>query len=292
MRLVTAIESIARLRDEHRRRGARVGLVATMGALHDGHGSLVRRAREECDVVVASVFVNPLQFGPSEDFDRYPRDLEADRARLEALGCDVLFTTAPSAMYPRGFQTFVVPEGPLSQRFEAQARPGHFRGVATVVLKLLNLVGPTHAYFGRKDAQQAAIVRQMVADLNVPVSVVVLPTVRDADGLALSSRNAFLAPEHRSAAPAIHGALAGTRRRFAGGERSVAALREALEADLRAIPGGTLEYADLVDPTSFDAPADPIPDRIGRPAPVLAIAALRLGATRLLDNLRLDEDGP
>jgi pantoate--beta-alanine ligase len=288
VRLVTGIESIARLRDEHRRSGRTVGFVPTMGALHDGHASLVRRAREECEIVVASVFVNPLQFGPAEDYERYPRDFDADRACLEASGCDVLFTTTPAAMYPPGFETFVVPEGPLASRYEAALRPGHFRGVATVVLKLLHLVGPTRAYFGRKDAQQCAIVRRMVADLNVPVSIVVRPTVREPDGLALSSRNAYLSAEERRAAPGIHRALLAARRRLQEGERDVARLREPLEAELRAIPGASLDYADLVHPDTFEPLAPAIPG----PVPALAIAALRLGRTRLLDNLRLDEDGP
>lgn len=292
MKLVTALETITKIRDENCRAGARVGFVPTMGALHEGHGSLVRRARAECDVVVASVFVNPLQFGPGEDFERYPRDLEGDRAKLESWGCDVLFTTTPSAMYRHGFQTYVSPEGPIVARFEAAARAGHFRGVATVVLKLLNLVRPERAYFGRKDAQQAAMIRRMVEDLNVPVAVVLAPTVREPDGLALSSRNVYLDPAQRAAAPGIHRALRAARERVRGGERDSAALLAALETDLHAIPGGNLEYAALVDPESFESPGGVLPERIGKLAPLLAIAVVRFGTTRLLDNLRLDEDGP
>ena len=292
MRLVTAIETMAKLRDDHRRSGARVGFVPTMGALHEGHGSLVRRARQESDVVVASIFVNPLQFAPGEDFERYPRDLEGDRAKLESWGCDLLFTTSPSALYHQGFQTYVVLEGALVDRFEGAARPGHFRGVATVVAKLLNLVGPTRSYFGRKDAQQAAVIRRMVEDLNIPTALVICPTTRDADGLALSSRNVYLSPDQRAAAPGIHRALVATRARLRAGERSAPPLRAALEADLRAIPGAQLGYAELVDPSTFERLEGDLPDRVGKLAPALAVVAVQLGTTRLLDNLRLDEDGP
>jgi pantoate--beta-alanine ligase len=289
VKLVTGIESMARARDELRAAGKAVGFVPTMGALHAGHESLVRRAHAECEVVVASVFVNPLQFGAGEDFTRYPRDIEGDRAKLEACGCDLLFTTTPGAMYPHGFQTYVVPEGPLVARYEAALRPGHFRGVATVVLKLFHLVGPTRAYFGRKDAQQSAVVRRMVADLNVPVEVVVAPTVREADGLAMSSRNVYLAASERAAAPGIFGALSAARARARAGERDAARLLAQLEADLRAIPGAAPDYAALVDPDSFEERTARLAERL---PPTLAVAAVRLGATRLLDNLRLDEDGP
>jgi len=291
LKLVTSLESMARLRDDLRRDGKRVGFVPTMGALHPGHQSLVERARSESDVVVSSIFVNPLQFGPSEDFERYPRDLEGDRAKLEAAGCDVLFTTSPSAMYPHGFQTYVVPEGALATRFEAAVRPGHFRGVATVVLKLLNVVGPTRAYFGRKDAQQLAIVKRMVSDLNVPVQIVPCPTVREPDGLAMSSRNAYLSAEQRAAAPAIHRALRAARARICKGERDAAALRAELASDLRSAFGVDPDYAELVDPASFEPLGATIPEQRNVLAPILAIIAQRVGTTRLIDNARLDEDG-
>lgn len=292
MKLVTAVETLARLRDESRRAGLRVGFVPTMGALHEGHGSLVKRARAECERVVASIFVNPLQFGPGEDFERYPRDLEGDRAKLEAWGCDVLFTTSPSALYRQGFQTYVVPDGPIVERYEGALRPGHFRGVATVVAKLLNLTGPTHAYFGRKDAQQAAVIRRMVDDLNVPVRVVVCPTARDSDGLALSSRNVYLSTEERAAAAGLPRALEASRARFREGERSAPALRAALENELRRIPDAALDYADLVDPDTFVPYAGELRDGARAAPPVLAVAAVRFRSTRLLDNLRLDEEGP
>jgi pantoate--beta-alanine ligase len=194
-------------------------------------------------------------------------------------------------MYRHGFQTYVVPEGNIVERFEGAARPGHFRGVATVVVKLLNLVGPDRAYFGRKDAQQAAMVRRAVEDLNIASSIVVCPTARDADGLALSSRNVYLSPADRAAAPGLYRALSAARVALRGGERSAAALRAKLARDLAAIPGGAVDYADLVDPASFAPVEDPIADRLGALPPVLAICAVRFGATRLLDNLRLDEDG-
>jgi pantoate--beta-alanine ligase len=291
LRLVTSLETMARLRDDFRRKGVRVGLVPTMGALHEGHGSLVSAARRESDMVVATIFVNPLQFGPSEDFSRYPRDLDGDREKLERWGCDVLFTTSPSAMYPAGFQTYVDPCGPIVSAFEGAARPGHFRGVATVVTKLLNLAGPTTAYFGRKDAQQSALVKRMVADLNIPVRIVVCPTARDTDGLALSSRNVYLSAEQRGAAPGIYKSLCWVRDSVRGGERATSVLRQSLEARLRAIPGGELDYCDLVEPDSFERLGDRVPERFGTIAPVLAIAVVRFGTTRLLDNLRLDEDG-
>ncbi|MBI3817206.1 MAG: pantoate--beta-alanine ligase [Planctomycetes bacterium] len=291
MRLVTAIETIGKLRDENRRAGRKVGLVPTMGALHDGHGSLVRKARAECEVVIASIFVNPLQFGPKEDFEQYPRDLEGDRAKLESWGCDVLFTTSPSAMYPNGFQTFVTPEGPLSAEFDGAVRPGHFKGVATVVLKLLNLTGCDIAYFGRKDAQQCALIRRMALDLNVPSKISVCPTAREQDGLAMSSRNVYLTPAQRAAAPNIYKALLAARARVQGGERDALQIREALARDLAAIEGGSPDYADVVDPDSFERIQQKIPGRFGAPAPALAIAVVRFGSTRLLDNLRLDEDG-
>lgn len=292
MRLVTAIETFTKLRDEHRRGGVRVGFVPTMGALHDGHGSLVRRARAECEIVVTSIFVNPLQFGPSEDFDKYPRDLEGDRAKLQAWGADILFTTSPSAMYPSGFQTYISPEGGIVKNFEGARRPDHFRGVATVVLKLLNLAGPDIAYFGRKDAQQAALIKRMVFDLNVPTKISVCETVREADGLAMSSRNIYLTKEQRAAAPGIYKSLAELRGAARAGVRDAAALRAKLQNDLSAIPGGIVDYADLVDPDTFEPLLQQLPVRFGVPAPSLAIAVVKFGATRLLDNLRLDEDGP
>ena len=231
--------------------GSSVGLVPTMGAFHDGHLSLFRAAREECDAVVVSLFVNPTQFAEGEDLGRYPRDEVRDQALAEELGVDVLFVPRPEEIYPRGFQTWVDVEE-LGRGLEGEFRPGHFRGVATVCLKLFNLVRPTRAYFGQKDAQQAAVIRQMVRDLAVPVEIRVLPTVRDQDGLALSSRNAYLSPEERDRALALPRALA---------TRDPVKARELLR-DLE------VEYVEVAD---FK--------------PKVLAAAVRVGSTRLIDNV-------
>jgi pantoate--beta-alanine ligase len=264
-----------------------IGFVPTMGYLHAGHLSLIQRARAENAVVVASIFVNPAQFGPREDLSHYPRDLPRDLILLEEEGADVVFTPAPKDLYPTAFATYVDPVGALAQRLEAASRPGHFRGVATVVAKLFNLVRPDRAYFGQKDAQQAAVIRQMVADLNFPVDLCVLPTVREADGLAMSSRNSYLGPEDRAAAAALYHALqagvAAFDARLAGGSDAV---RRAMAAALAAEPRVTLDYADLCDPDTFE------PLAVLR-APALLSLAARVGPTRLIDNalLRADDTG-
>src|ERR671935_2931272 len=209
------------------RSGVTVGLVPTMGALHEGHLSHVRRARERDDVVVASVFVNPTQFGPSEDLTRYPRTPERDAALLEAEGVDVLFMPSAEEMYPPGFATRVE-VGRIGEVLEGASRPGHFAGVATVVLKLFQLVRPTRAYFGQKDAQQLAVIRQMVRDLNLPVEIVAGPTIREPDGLAMSSRNAYLYPAERRAATVLYHTLTAARDRYSAGERDAEALRHVM----------------------------------------------------------------
>jgi pantoate--beta-alanine ligase len=262
-----------------------VGFVPTMGYLHAGHLSLAERARAENDMVVASIFVNPAQFGPNEDLASYPRDLARDLERLEAAGVDVVFTPTPERMYPAGFSTYVVPEGTLNARLEAAVRPGHFRGVCTVVLKLFNLVRPARAYFGQKDAQQVAVLRRMVADLNVPVELRVLPTMREADGLAMSSRNSYLGPEDRAAATVLiralrAGAAAFDANRDGPPDAALAAMRTVVADEPRA----TLDYADVCDPRTF-APLATL-----RSPALLAIAA-RVGPARLIDNVVLDESG-
>ena len=236
-----------------------VGLVPTMGALHDGHRALLRAARAECDRVVMSLFVNPTQFGPGEDLDRYPRDEAGDRAIAAAEGVDEVYAPSVAEMYPAGFAT-TVSVGALGRRYEGHHRPGHFDGVATVVLKLFARVRPNAAYFGRKDAQQLAVVRRVAADLDVPVVVRAVPTVREADGLAVSSRNVFLSPEERRAAPTLHRAL--------------------LARD-PAVCEGRVDYLAVVDPTSFE-PVAPRPD-------ALVIGAAWFGTTRLIDNITLEE---
>jgi pantoate--beta-alanine ligase len=264
-----------------REQGRRIGFVPTMGALHAGHVSLVERSRAECDVTVVSIFVNPLQFGPSEDFTRYPRDLERDRAMLEAAGADALFTTTPEEMYPPGFQTHVVP-GPLAEPLCGGSRPGHFKGVATVVAKLFHVVAPHDAFFGQKDFQQARMLQQMVDDLAFDLRLRILPTLREADGLAMSSRNRYLAPSERAIAPALHAALAAVREAFDRGERATAKLEAIGRERLAKAPAFRVDYLDVRDDATLARP-----DRLGTGG--VAAAAAFLGATRLIDNVLLGE---
>lgn len=260
-----------------RAEGRIVGLVPTMGALHEGHLSLVRRAQQECAPVVVSIFVNPAQFGPKEDFAKYPRTWEADLRKLEALGVDSIFAPEPPEVYPAGFRTTVSVEG-LSERLEGRSRPGHFRGVTTVVLKLLEIVRPHFAYFGRKDAQQSRIVRQMAADLNLDSEIVVCPIVREPDGLAMSSRNAYLKPEERRAATVLCRALEAARKEMAAGARDALQLQTVMRRVLDAEPLASTDYAELVDADTFE----PV-TRVSRPC--YALLAVFLGGTRLLDNM-------
>jgi pantoate--beta-alanine ligase len=264
-----------------RARGLRIGFVPTMGALHEGHLSLVRRAAELTDAVVASVFVNPAQFGPDEDYNRYPRDPDGDAALLAGAGCHLLVLPEVETLYPPGGSTWVDVEGP-SRGFEADQRPGHFRGVATVVLKLFHLVTPDVAVFGRKDAQQLAVVRTMVRDLHLPVEVVGAPIVREPDGLAMSSRNAYLTPEDRQAAGVLHRALGAAVAAFDGGERRSDELRRWVEEELATEPRGQVDYVAVVDADTFE----PV-DRVK--GPTVVATAVRFGETRLLDNVLLEE---
>ncbi len=258
---------------------ARVGLVPTMGFLHEGHISLVARARAECAAVAVSIFVNPTQFGPSEDLARYPRDLPRDLTLLEAAGADVVFTPEPAEIYPPGFATQVLVGG-VTGVLEGAVRPGHFAGVATVVAKLFNIVQPDVAYFGQKDAQQSVVIRKLVADLNLPVEIVVAPTVRDTDGLALSSRNSYLTPAQRAAAPVLFRALTAAQALYASGERDAERLREVMRRTIAAEPQAQADYVSLADPRTLDELT-----RVGGQA--LASMAVRFGATRLIDNLLL-----
>ncbi len=259
------------------------GFVPTMGALHEGHMSLVRAAMAECRPVTASIFVNPAQFGPAEDLQKYPRALEADRKKLEAAGVDYLFVPEAEEIYPPGFRTWVNVEG-LSERLEGRSRPGHFRGVTTVVLKLLEIVQPEKAFFGRKDAQQARLIRQMARDLHLDTEIVVCPIVREADGLALSSRNAYLQPEERRAATVLYRALDGARTSIARGERDALRLTAAMRETLRAEPLADPDYVELVDAETLE----PVTRLRGA---CLALLAVRIGATRLIDNLLIEERG-
>lgn len=280
LRLLRTVDEVRAALEPARRAGRTIGLVPTMGALHEGHLSLIDRARADCDVVVMSLFVNPAQFNEHADLDRYPRQEQRDRELAEAAGTDLLFIPAAEEIYPAGFSTSVEVLG-LTDRLEGAVRgAGHFRGVTTVVMKLLNIVSPDVAYFGQKDAQQAIVIRRMVEDLNMNVSIEACPTVREADGLAMSSRNAHLNPEERAQALAIPRALAAVTAAVKDGELSADALmataREAMSA-LDVEP----EYIALVHPDTLDPIA-----RLERPA-LLAIAA-RVGSTRLIDNLILD----
>ncbi len=253
-----------------------LGFVPTMGSLHDGHLALVTRARAECDSVAASIFVNPLQFGPHEDFDAYPRDEARDAELCDRAGVDLLLLLQRDEMYPPGFATTVTQAGHLTGVLEGAERPGHFDGVLTVVAKLFGIVGPSTAYFGRKDYQQTVVVRRMIADLELPIELVVVDTVRESDGLARSSRNAYLGPELRPAALSLVAALTEVERRFEAGERDAAALAGVLSAIVQEGTGGRLDYAQIVD-------ADLGTPRTAQAGQVAVVAA-RVGPARLLDN--------
>jgi pantoate--beta-alanine ligase len=262
-----------------RQGGKRIALVPTMGALHDGHLALVDEARRQADRVVATIFVNPLQFGQGEDLDRYPRQEAADAAALQAAGCDLLWMPTPEQMYPEGFSTTVSVKG-VSDRWEGHTRPGHFDGVATVVAKLLNAVRPDVAVFGEKDFQQLAVIRRMVTDLNMDVAVVGVPTVRDSDGLALSSRNAYLGPDDRARATRLPRALNRAAQEIAGGLRVAEALEHAQHA-LHDAGFSIVDYVALVDSVTLE----PIDRPAGR---MRLIAAATIGGTRLIDNLPVE----
>ncbi|MCL6627567.1 pantoate--beta-alanine ligase [Alicyclobacillus shizuokensis] len=277
------IETIAEVREAvaaARRESKTVGLVPTMGFLHDGHMRLVDTARQENDLVVVSIFVNPLQFGPNEDFDRYPRDAERDQAMLAEHGCDIVFMPSVDEMYPRPPET-VIELPRMSETLCGRSRPGHFRGVAMVVSKLLHIVQPDRAYFGRKDAQQAAIIQRLVEDLNMPVQIVTVPTVRDADGLAKSSRNVYLTPEERRHATVLYRSLNRAKEAILAGERSTARLVQDMRATLEAEPGVRLDYADIVSLSDLQ-PMDKLEGEV-----LLAVAAY-VGKTRLIDNLQMN----
>lgn len=277
MRIVECVADLRNWADHVRRQGRAVGFVPTMGYLHDGHLSLVRRARQENDAVVVSVFVNPTQFGPDEDFGTYPRDPERDARLLREEGVEVLFLPTREEMYPQGFCTHVEVEG-LSGIMCGRHRPGHFRGVATVVAKLFSMVGECRAYFGEKDYQQLVIVRRMVADLDMPVEVVGCPTVREPDGLAMSSRNTYLTAEERAAAPVLYRALTAAREAVEAGETDAAVVRGAAARSLSAEPLFEPEYVEVRDAETLASVK-----RIEKPV-VIALAG-QLGRARLIDNV-------
>jgi len=259
--------------------GQRLGLVPTMGALHEGHLSLVRTARAQCGAVAVSIFVNPAQFGPGEDLSKYPRQFERDCQLLETEGIEILFAPPVEEMYPGGECTWVWVEG-LSEKLDGRSRPGHFRGVTTVVAKLFHILEPEAAFFGQKDAAQLAVIRRMARDLNFPVEIVACPIVREADGLAMSSRNAYLTREERWRALALHRSLQRVLREFQAGERTAAKLISGAKEVFARENGVVLDYCEIVDPDSLD----PV-ERISRTA--LAAVAAYVGSTRLIDNIIL-----
>jgi pantoate--beta-alanine ligase len=259
-----------------------VGLVPTMGALHEGHLSLVREARRMCDVVVVSVFVNPTQFGPGEDFEHYPRDLTKDTALLTDYNVDYIFAPTIEEMYPKGFSSYVNVEG-LSEQLEGASRPGHFRGVATVVTILLNTVRPDFAFFGQKDAQQALVIRRLVKDLAFDTEVVILPIVREDTGLAISSRNLYLNAEEQASAAVIHRALVQAKNTFKEGERSAARIADVVRSTIESEPRARLDYVAIADAETLD-PVERVEER-----PTLIAVAAYIGKTRLIENVILNK---
>jgi pantoate--beta-alanine ligase len=285
--LVETIRTIAWMKEMSRRARSEsriIGLVPTMGALHAGHTSLIARAKQQCSPLIASIFVNPKQFGPNEDFAKYPRTFESDSAKLQQAGVDGLFAPEAAEIYPKDFSTYVHVEG-LSERLEGRSRPGHFRGVATVVLKLLQIVQPHFAYFGRKDAQQARLIAQMARDLNLDSEIVVCPIVREPDGLALSSRNAYLSPEERKAAAILHRALSAAKQELAAGVRDALHLQTSLRRILDSERLAALDYAEIADAQSFEPVV-----RVSKACYVLL--AVFIGKTRLIDNLYVEPKFP
>jgi pantoate--beta-alanine ligase len=281
--IIRTVEWMKQVSRQAREQGRVIGFVPTMGALHTGHLSLVERARRETSPLIVSIFVNPKQFGPGEDFEKYPRALEADTKMLEDAGVDVLFAPSAEEMYPAGFRTTVNVEG-LGDRLEGRVRPGHFRGVATVVLRLFEIVAPRLAYFGRKDAQQARILGQMAKDLALDAEIVVCPIVREPDGLAMSSRNAYLSPEERHAATVLYRALDQARADIAAGERDAARLIAAMRRVLATEPLASPDYVEIVAQDSFE----PVARLRGTS---LALLAVRFGRTRLIDNMLVEVSG-
>lgn len=267
-----------------RAEGRIVGLVPTMGALHEGHTALVKRAQRECSPVVVSIFVNPKQFGPKEDFAKYPRDLNADAAKLRAIGVDAVFAPEPNDVYPDGFRTYVHVEG-ISELLEGRSRPGHFHGVATVVLKLFEIAAPRFAYFGRKDAQQVQIISAMTRDLNLDTEIVVCPIVRESDGLALSSRNAYLNAEERKAATVLHRALVAARSELNAGVRDTLELQNAMRGVIEEESLARMDYAELVNAETFEPVV-----LVGKRC--YGVVAAWVGKTRLIDNalIEVNED--
>jgi len=283
MKILKTIEEIKAFAGEMSKAGKKIGLVPTMGALHEGHLTLMREARKECEIVIASVFVNPTQFGPNEDYDAYPRKFEEDCQKLEQEGIDAVFHPEPEIMYPQGYLTYVNVDGDITNRLCGARRPGHFRGVATVVTKLFNLSRATDAYFGQKDAQQVVVVRRFVEDLNIPVRIHMVPIVREESGLARSSRNMYLSSEEREAALVLSRSLKKAETAFAGGEKDTSALKKLVREELAGEKLAEIDYVEL-----YSFPALQELAKVDQPA-LLAIA-VKIGKTRLIDNVILGSE--
>ena len=273
------VDTIREMQTIRKQISGSIGFVPTMGYLHEGHLELVRRARAENDIAIVSIFVNPTQFGPKEDFEKYPRDTERDLSLLRSVGTDYVFMPAAVDMYPPGFNSWVVVEG-VTVHLEGAARPGHFRGVATVVAKLFNIVQPDRAYFGQKDAQQCVVIKKMVKDLAMPLDIVIVPTVREPDGLAMSSRNVYLTAEMRRQAPVLHQSLKLAQKLWESGEKDAAAIKREMTQLIQKQPLGIIEYISIAD-------ADTLEEIEILRAPVLISMVVRFGKTRLLDNIIL-----
>lgn len=280
MEIIEASSDLRKAVKKARRTGLSVGFVPTMGCLHEGHLSLMRQARQDNDVVVVSIFVNPTQFGPNEDLDAYPRDAARDKALMAGENVDLAYLPNVEQLYPEGYTTYVNVEGPMSRVLCAKSRPVHFRGVTTIVTKLFHLVAPDRAYFGQKDAQQVAIIQQMVRDLDFDLEVVVCPTVREADGLAMSSRNTYLSPQHRADAVVLSKSLFEARDMISKGERQAEAIRQYIESNIRALPDAVIDYIAIVDALTLS-------DVSWLDGETLIALAVKLGGTRLIDNIRI-----
>jgi len=280
MQLIEKIEEMKNYRKRIKNKGKSIGFVPTLGYLHQGHISLIKRARENCDEVVVSIFVNPLQFGPKEDYQRYPRDLSRDAEICQKEGVDVIFAPSLKEMYPKGYSTFIDMQGNLIQVLEGKFRPGHFKGVTTVLIKLFNIVYPDLSFFGEKDYQQALIVKKMVKDLNLDTKIVLSPTVREKDGLALSSRNSYLTLKERKAAPVLYRSLVKAKQAIEKGEEDPERVICLMEDLISKEPLAKIDYIDLVDPLTLE--------RISQiKGDVLAVLAVRIGKVRLIDNMRV-----
>lgn len=281
MKVLRTVQEIRDFAGAQKEAGKRIGLVPTMGALHEGHLSLMRAAREKCDVVIASVFVNPTQFGPNEDYDAYPRRFEEDCRLLEGIPVDAVFHPEPSEMYPDGYCTYVQVDGDITNKLCGAQRPGHFRGVATVVTKLINLSRADEAFFGQKDAQQVVVIRRFVEDLNLNVHINMVPIVREESGLARSSRNAYLSPEEKEAACVLSRSLRNAEKAFEGGERDAGTLKGLVRKEIQGEPLASIDYVEL-----FSFPALQPMEKVTEDA-LLAIA-VKIGKTRLIDNVILE----